>query len=262
MSAQYDEPARGCDARMNGALRIRAEGRENACRLTGGRARNRASTWSGVTAAAALAALLGACSAGAPTRPADEAGVAPQTGSDNARADRYDDSPLPAEAVDGYSAAVEAMQREDAVEAEMRFEQLMREYPELPGPYVNTAILYRQDGRHEDARGLLERALAIDPAHSEANNELGILLREAGEFAAAEEAYRRALEGDPAYSPALYNLGVLLDLYLHRREEALAYYEAYQQSLSEPDETVALWIIDLRRRVGPGNERVAQRSAP
>ncbi|MBN1238703.1 MAG: tetratricopeptide repeat protein, partial [Gammaproteobacteria bacterium] len=167
----------------------------------------------------------------------------------------------PPEAVETYAAAIDAMRRGDSVEAELRLEQLIERYPELPGPYVNLAILYRHEGRDGDARAMLERALELDPGHSEANNELGILLREAGEFDAAEEAYRRALAEDAGYLPALYNLGVLLDLYLHRRDEALACYEAYQQGLAEPDETVALWIIDLRRRVGSGAERVARRSA-
>ena len=85
------------------------------------------------------------------------------------------------------------------------------------------------------------------------------LLREDGKFAEAEAAYRRALEADPEHSLAHYNLGVLLDLYLRRTAEALEHYEAYQASLDEPNETVARWIVDLRRRVGNGNAaRVAQ----
>lgn len=213
-----------------------------------------------LASSAMLAVLLSACGAGTPTRPAERApqaaasqpgvasGAAAEPASEAARKD--------------YDEALAAMQRGDDVEAELRLEQMMAEYPHLPGPYVNAAIVYRQSGRDADARAALEQALAIDPGHGEANNELGILLREAGEFAAAEAAYRRAIEADPAYLPPLYNLGVLLDLYLHRREEALECYENYQRALGQPDETVARWIIDLRRRVDTGGERVALRETP
>jgi hypothetical protein len=52
---------------------------------------------------------------------------------------------------------------------------------------------------------------------------------------------------------------VLLDIYLRRTAEALEHYESYQSTLAQPNETVARWIIDLRRRVGNGEAaRVAQ----
>jgi tetratricopeptide (TPR) repeat protein len=136
---------------------------------------------------------------------------------------------------------------------------LTLEHPEYPGPHVNLALVYLHDERRDDARAALERALAIDAGHAPANTQLGILLREEGEFAAAEAAYRRALDSNPAHGLAHYNLGVLLDLYLRRTAEALEHYEAYQASLAEPNETVARWIIDLRRRVGNADAaRVAQ----
>ena len=68
---------------------------------------------------------------------------------------------------------------------------------------------------------------------------------------------------NPDYGLAHYNLGVLLDLYLRRTSEALEHYEAYQASLAAPNETVARWIIDLRRRVGNADAaRVAQEDGP
>src|SRR5690606_2578140 len=128
-------------------------------------------------------------------------------------------------------------------------ERIVAAHPGLPGPHVNLAILHRKAGRDDAALLALERALALDANHPEANNELGILLRERGQFDAAEAAYRRALERRPDYALALYNLGVLLDLYMQRPAEALECYEAYQEAAAEPDERVARWIVDLRRRV-------------
>jgi Flp pilus assembly protein TadD len=212
------------------------------------------------------ALLLCACGAGAPTRPSqDSAPSAANTrtslAAESARSVPYVLEQAPASAVADNEAAVAAMRLGEWTEAELRLEQLMLEHPSLPGPYVNAAILYMRDGRDDDARAALQQALAIDPNHAAANNQLGILLRRGGDFTAAEDAYRRAIEADSSYPLALYNLGVLLDLYLLRPNEALAFYEQYQRALAEPDETVARWIIDLRRRVGTdsdGAARVAQ----
>lgn len=167
---------------------------------------------------------------------------------------------VPERAAAAFSAALTAMAGADWLAAETGFENLTRDHPAFPGPWVNLAILYRRDGRDEEAQAALEQALALAPDHPAANNEQGVLHRERGEFAAAEAAYRRALETDPTYALAHYNLGVLLDLYLKREGEALEHYEAYQSLTQSPDENVDLWIVDLRRRLGlPAEpERVAR----
>ena len=167
--------------------------------------------------------------------------------------------PVPEAAAAGYERAIAAMRAQNWVEAELELEQLVLEHPEYPGPHVNLALVYLNDGRRDDARTEIDLALGVDPGHAAANTQLGILLREDGKFEAAEAAYRRALETDPDHSLAHYNLGVLLDIYLRRTAEALEHYEAYQASLAQPDETVGRWIIDLRRRAGNGTgARVAQ----
>jgi tetratricopeptide (TPR) repeat protein len=167
--------------------------------------------------------------------------------------------PVPEAAAASYERAVAAMRAKNWVEAELELEQLVLEHPEYPGPHVNLALVYLNDGRRGDARKEIELALGVDPGHAAANTQLGILLREDGKFEAAEAAYRRALETDPNHALAHYNLGVLLDIYLRRTAEALEHYEAYQATLSQPDETVGRWIIDLRRRAGTGSgARVAQ----
>lgn len=167
--------------------------------------------------------------------------------------------PIPEGAAAAYQRALTAMRAESWLEAELELEQLTLEQPMYPGPHVNLALVYLHDERRDDARKALEQALAIEPGHAAANTQLGIMLREEGKFAEAEEAYRRALATDPEHSLAHYNLGVLLDIYLRRTAEALEHYEHYQASLTEPNETVGRWIIDLRRRVGNGEAaRVAQ----
>ena len=171
--------------------------------------------------------------------------------------------PVPEAAAAAYSRALAAMRAENWLEAELELEQLVLEQPAYPGPHVNLALVYLHDERRVDARAALERALSVAPGHAAANTQLGILLREDGKFEEAEAAYRRALATEPDHALAHYNLGVLLDLYLRRTAEALEHYEAYQATLAEPNETVARWIIDLRRRVGNGDAaRVAQEDGP
>jgi tetratricopeptide (TPR) repeat protein len=172
--------------------------------------------------------------------------------------------PVPEAAAAAYARALDALRAENWLEAELELEQLTLEYPQFPGPHVNLALVYLNDGRRAAARTELESALGVEPGHAAANTQLGILLREDGKFEEAEAAYRRALETDPEHALAHYNLGVLLDIYLRRTAEALAHYEAYQAALAEPNETVGRWIIDLRRRVGNGGDaaRVAQGDVP
>jgi len=180
---------------------------------------------------------------------------------DTAAAEAAVVEPVPETATAGYGRALDAMRAENWLEAELELEQLTLEHPEYPGPHVNLALVYLNDGRRDDAREALARALEIEPAHAAANTQLGILLREDGEFASAEAAYTRALETNPDHALAHYNLAVLLDIYLRRPAEALEHYEAYQATLPQPNETVARWIIDLRRRAGnAGPPRVAQES--
>jgi Tfp pilus assembly protein PilF len=167
---------------------------------------------------------------------------------------------VPEAASAAYDRALTAMRAEDWLSAEVELQQLTAEYPSYPGPFVNLAIVYMHDGHGDEARKALDAALAIDPGHAAANNQLGILLREQGKFKESEQAYRRALATDPNHALAHYNLGVLLDIYLRRPAEAVEQYEAYQSSLAAPDENVGRWIIDLRRRSGSGGDaaRVAQ----
>jgi len=162
---------------------------------------------------------------------------------------------IPQAAADAFERSLAAMEAQRWPEALQELEALVLQYPIYAGPFVNLAIVYRQEGRDEEAESALEMALEIAPNHPAANNQLGMLLRERGEFSAAEAAYRSALVETPDYALAHYNLGVLLDLYMQRSDEALGSYERYQTLSGEPDAAVALWVADLRRRLGMPSEQ-------
>jgi tetratricopeptide (TPR) repeat protein len=79
-----------------------------------------------------------------------------------------------------------------------------------------------------EARDAYARALALEPAHVEANVNLGRLLHEEGDARGAEARYRIALAARPEDATAAFNLGVALEDQ-ERPEEALL---AYEQALA------------------------------
>jgi len=156
-----------------------------------------------------------------------------------------------------YDDAIAAMNNDDWLQAQLELEQIILEEPGFPGVWVNLALIYKLDGRVDEARAALEQAVVIAPEFAPANNELGVLLREQGDFLGAQKAYERSLAGDPTNAIAHLNLGILLDLYLQHPAEALDHYKQYQATRSEPDEIVARWIVDLERRIQAG-DRIAR----
>jgi tetratricopeptide (TPR) repeat protein len=75
----------------------------------------------------------------------------------------------------------------------------------------------------ESAKDAYERALAVDPDHSDAHVNLGRLLHEEGATAAAEQHYRAAVEANPEHDTAAFNLAVALED-LGRIDDALDAY--------------------------------------
>ena len=147
-----------------------------------------------------------------------------------------------------YEQAVAVMASGDFLEAQLRFQEFLLQYPSFPGAHVNLAIIFASNGDDKGAENSVTDALIIDPEHPAALNQLGMLLRRQGNFAAAESAYTRAIAADPAYALAHYNLGVLNELYLQRLDIALQHFENYQ-ALGNDDKQVEKWIADLKRRI-------------
>jgi len=77
-------------------------------------------------------------------------------------------------------------------DAEELLVQLTRDYPELPEPWNNLAVLYAGRGQLDQAQQALEAALRVNPAYATALENLGdVRLRQ------ASEAYQRARQLDP-----------------------------------------------------------------
>lgn len=156
---------------------------------------------------------------------------------------------VPAKAQTLYEQAVNAMASGDLLDAQLRFQEFLLEYPGYPGAYVNLAIIFAESGDDKAVEDSLTDALIIDPQHPAALNQLGMLLRRQGKFVEAESAYMKAITADPEYALAHYNLGVLNELYLQRLDLALQHFETYVE-LGGDDDQVTKWIADLKRRIG------------
>ena len=155
---------------------------------------------------------------------------------------------VPAKAQTLYAQAVNSMGSGDLLDAQLRFQEFLLQYPDYPGAYVNLAIIFAAAGDDKAVEDSLTDALIIDPQNPAALNQLGMLLRRQGKFAEAESAYMKAVTADPEYALAHYNLGVLNELYLQRLDLALQHFEIYVE-LGGDDDQVTKWIADLKRRI-------------
>jgi Flp pilus assembly protein TadD len=81
-------------------------------------------------------------------------------------------------------------------EAISAFEALSQDFPELPEPYNNLAVLHAAAGRYEQARSLLQRSLEAQPGYVTAYENLGDLY-----VSMAADAYQRGLNLAPGSRP-------------------------------------------------------------
>ena len=84
--------------------------------------------------------------------------------------------------------------------------------PDYAEAHNNLGNALKDQGRLFEAEACYVRALQIKPDYVEAHNNLGVTLKDQGRLAAAEVSYRRALEIKPDYGRAHVNLIFLLDL--------------------------------------------------
>ena len=89
----------------------------------------------------------------------------------------------------------------DAIKA---FSELTHDYPQLPEPYNNLAVLHAQAGDYEKARDALEAALATNPSYATAHENLGDIYA-----ALAGAAYNRALTLDKNNPTTRYKLSLI-----------------------------------------------------
>jgi len=93
-------------------------------------------------------------------------------------------------------------------EAIQIFTRLTEEYPELPEPYNNLAVLYASQGQHDKARQALEMAISTHPSYATAHENLGDIYAKM-----ASQAYDKALQLDKGNVTAQTKLTLLKGLF-------------------------------------------------
>jgi tetratricopeptide (TPR) repeat protein len=166
----------------------------------------------------------------------------------------------PARATSEFARALTLM-RGDPTQAILEFQVLTQSYPDLPGPYANLGILYRNANQLSEAEAALAKAAERAPWDAQTWTEYGVTLRQAGKCPEARAAYEKALAANSSYAPAHRNLGVLLDLYLDDSLRAQQELETYKQ-LTNEDKPVSGWIAELKARNKASGRAPAAEPAP
>ena len=95
-----------------------------------------------------------------------------------------------------------------AADAIRTFSELTEDYPELPEPYNNLAVLYASQGQYDKARIALEMAIRTHPSYATAHENLGDIYAKM-----ASQAYDRALQLDRNNTSTQTKLALIGDLF-------------------------------------------------
>jgi len=93
-------------------------------------------------------------------------------------------------------------------EAIQVFTGLTEDYPELPEPYNNLAVLYASQGNYDKAKSALELAIHTHPSYATAHENLGDIYAQL-----ASRAYDRALQLDKNNTSAQVKLAMVKDIF-------------------------------------------------
>ncbi len=115
------------------------------------------------------------------------------------------------------------------------FYSLTDDFPELPEPHNNLAVLYANQGEFGKARESLEMAIRTHPSYSTAHENLGDIYAKM-----ASQAYDRALQLDRGNTATQTKLSMIQDLFDSNA----------QQTLAQP-EPVKATVIPAKMAIAP-----------
>ena len=93
-------------------------------------------------------------------------------------------------------------------EAIATFTKLTQDYPELPEPYNNLAVLYAGQGEYDKARAALEMAIRTNPSYATAHENIGDVYARL-----ASQAYNKALQLDSGNAAVPPKLALIRELF-------------------------------------------------
>jgi tetratricopeptide (TPR) repeat protein len=94
-------------------------------------------------------------------------------------------------------------------DATATFIKLTEDYPELPEPYNNLAVIYGSQGQYEKARTALEAALRTNPSYATAHENLADIYAKL-----ASQAYNKALQIDGSNTAVQPKLAMIRELFI------------------------------------------------
>jgi tetratricopeptide (TPR) repeat protein len=92
-------------------------------------------------------------------------------------------------------------------DAIVTFQRMTEDFPELPEPYNNLAVLYAGQAQYDKARAALELAIRTHPSYATAHENLGDVYTKM-----ASASYSKALQLDAGNNAAQIKLNVIKDL--------------------------------------------------
>ena len=110
------------------------------------------------------------------------------------------------------------------------FTKLSEDYPELPEPYNNLAVLYANQNQLDKSRQALEQAIRTNPSYSTAHENLGDIYAKL-----ASQAYSKALQLDGSHAQSVQpKLALIHDLFSTGQAQAQAQAQALAKAPSAP----------------------------
>ncbi len=158
-------------------------------------------------------------------------------------------SAVPVDASSRFEHSKLAIEQGEWLDAKGQLHSLVKDYPELSGPCLNLALVYRHLDDSEQADFWFKQSIDRNSNNLLAYNQYGIFLREQGRFEQAESIYLQALAIWEPHADTHRNIGILYDLYLGNKKNALRHFYRYQALQDFKDKIVAGWIVDLERQL-------------
>lgn len=116
-------------------------------------------------------------------------------------------APRPKDAQGRFLKGVVLTEMDKPAEAIAIFTRLTEDYPELPEPWNNLAVIYAQQKQYDKARQALEMAIRTHPSYATAHENLGDIYARL-----ASQAYDKALQIDSSNASAQHKLALIREL--------------------------------------------------
>ncbi len=134
------------------------------------------------------------------------------------------------------------------------FTKLTEDFPELPEPYNNLAVLYAQQKQYDKARTALEMAIRTHPSYSIAHENLGDVYAKL-----ASQAYDKALQLDSSNAATQTKLSMIKELISTSSKPGAKPAAAAPQAPAEPVKTAA---VEAPAAVTPASKPVEKAPEP